>query len=188
MNQCIFCKYKNDKEKCINSKDYCPSLSNIYYGKIVKWFPFNLLDKIKGKIEMKKAEKYYSEFNEDYTENNEMKHIWGIKSIMDLSDNPSGLLTMNDFDITYLKKENKYILGVETMLSFDLPIMCQNYMQWILKEFTKWMKENNYNTDKVLNMYEVFTEGLNINSEFDDIETAYATFKLLVKGFEGNGL
>lgn len=193
INQCMFCKYKNNKDEC-NDKIFndhnwnCPTISNIYYGKIIKWFPFNIIDKIISDIKWKSADKYYSTFNEDGTENEEMKHIWGIKSYMDLSNAPCGLLTMNNFDITYLKKENKYILGVETMIHFEKRDGCKSYILFILDKFTEWMKENNYDTNKELCMYEVFTEGLNINSEFDDIETAYATFKLLAKGFNGDGL
>ena len=38
--QCILCKYKNNEDKCmeaIEKYDFeCPSLSNIFYGKIIK--------------------------------------------------------------------------------------------------------------------------------------------------------
>lgn len=188
---CILCKHRNNKDSCweaINKADWkCPSLSNIYYSKFIYHFPFKQIDKVVDKIKYIQAERYYSTFSEDYTENDELKHIWGVKSYFDLSMSKCNLMTMNDLDITYDKKKHKYLLGVETMAGFDSPADCKNYMNWLLEEFTKWMRDNNYNTDVVLDMYEVFSEGLNVNTEFDDIETLYATFKLLVKGFEGNG-
>lgn len=192
MNNCMFCKYKNNKEECdkkiFDNNWHCPTVSNIYYGKLIKYFPFNTIEKVRDYILDKRVEKYYSEFNEDFTENDEMKHIFGILSYADLGSKKPNLTSMNDLDLTYLKDEDKYILGVETLLGFESDEKCKEYMEWLLEKFTEWMKENGYNTDVVLNMCEVFTEGININTHFDDIETAYATFKLLVKGFEGDGL
>ena len=56
-----------------------------------------------------------------------------------------------------------------------------------LNKFTKWMKEQGYNTNSTLNpygdMYEIFSDGININTKFDTIEDAYRTFKLLVNGY-----
>ena len=45
------------------------------------------------------------------------------------------------------------------------------------------MEQNNYDTSKELDVYEVFTEGININTHFQSIEDAYAAFKMLVNGF-----
>lgn len=52
---CILCKYRNDKNKChekiLNSLTWhCPTLSNIYYGKLIKWFPFNIFEKIRTEV------------------------------------------------------------------------------------------------------------------------------------------
>ena len=49
------------------------------------------------------------------------------------------------------------------------------------------MKEQGYDTNSTLNsygdMYEIFTNGININTHFDTIKDAYRTFKLLVNGY-----
>lgn len=193
---CILCKwnkYNKDDDHCWNHypKDEagypiekCKSLSNIYYGKLVKWFPFNVIDKISYKIDDKKTEKYYDDFNDDYTENSEMKHIWGIRSAWDFSQTKGcNLLSMNDFDITYLKDKKKYILGIETFLSFDEGHDGEKkYLNWILDEFTKWMEENGYKTDKQVPFY-CFGD-YSLADEFGTLEDAYALFKLYVKGFE----
>ena len=67
--QCILCKYrKNPKEciKAIHSNNWnCPTLSNIWYGKLIKWFPFNIIDFIQWKIYFKRAEKEYEGYYEN---------------------------------------------------------------------------------------------------------------------------
>ena len=197
---CILCKYnkynKGD-DSCWNHQEKdeygyplgkCMSLSNIYYGKIIKWFPFNVIDKIASEILWKRADKYYKDFNEDCTENNDIKFIFGVMSWDDLSSaTEPNLLTMNDFDLIYLKDEKKYILGIETAYKFKDKQSEKEYLQELLNKFTKWMQDNGFNTDSSLNsygdMFEVFTDGININSHFDTIEDAYRTFKLLVNGY-----
>lgn len=197
---CILCKYnkynKGD-DSCWNHQEKdeygyplgkCMSLSNIYYGKIIKWFPFNVIDKIASEILWKRADKYYKDFNEDCTENNDMKFIFGVMSWDDLSSaTEPNLLTMNDFDLIYLKDEKKYILGIETAYKFKDKQSEKEYLQELLNKFTKWMQDNGFNTDSSLNsygdMFEVFTDGININSHFNTIEDTYRTFKLLVNGY-----
>ena len=197
---CIFCKYrklnKNHDYACMDSweKDEygypigeCNSLSNIWYGKINKHFPFNIIQYFIDKREEKITEQYYNDYNEDFTENSSMKFIWGLKSYDDLSSCDANLLTMNDFDLIYLKDEKKYILGIETAYKFKDKQSEKEYLQELLNKFTKWMQDNGFNTDSSLNsygdMFEVFTDGININSHFDTIEDAYRIFKLLVNGY-----
>lgn len=184
---CLLCKYKYDSDACFDATynyDFkCRSLSNIYYGKIANWFPFNIIEKIKDEIKWKRAEKFYDDFNEDGTENSTMKHIWGVRSCCDLSSAPCGLLSMNDFDITYLKDENKYVIGVETALFFDDENGEYNYTRFLLDKFTDFMEQNGYDTTREFELYEVFTDGININTHFNSIEDCYAAFKMLVNGF-----
>ena len=184
---CILCKYHNDKNKCYekiySSTWNCPTLSNIYYGKLIKWFPFNFYQKIKDEINNKKREKYYNTFNEDYTENEDFKFIFGIISYDDLTSNKPNLLTMNDFDIIYDKNNKKYIMSIETIYVFKNGVDGEReYLNNILNKFTQWMLENNYNIERNV-FYEIFTNGNNINTEFDSIETLYATFNCFVKGY-----
>ena len=197
---CILCKYNKynkNGDNCYNHREKdeygyplgkCMSLSNIYYGKIIKWFPFNVIDKIASEILWKRADKYYKDFNEDCTENNDMKFIFGVMSWDDLSSaTEPNLLTMNDFDLIYLKDEKKYILSIETAYKFKDKQSEKEYLQELLNKFTKWMQDNGFNTDSSLNsygdMFEVFTDGININTHFNTIEDAYRTFKLLVNGY-----
>ena len=197
---CIFCKYKklnkNHDYACMDSweKDEygyhigkCNSLSNIWYGKLNKHFPFNIIQYFIDKREEKITEEYYNDYNEDFTENSSMKFIWGLKSYDDLSSCDANLETMNDIDLIYLKDEKKYVLGVETVYMFNSKEAEKEYLKTLLDKFTKWMEEQGYNTNSTLNlyddMYKIFSGGININTKFDTIEDAYRTFKLLVNGY-----
>ena len=197
---CIFCKYrklnKNHDYACMESwkKDEygypigeCNSLSNIWYGKLSKHFPFNIIQYFIDKHEEKISEEYYNDYNEDFTENSSMKFIWGLKSYDDLSSCDANLETMNDIDLIYLKDEKKYILGVETAYMFNSKEAEKEYFKTLLDKFTKWMEEQGYNTNSTLNlyddMYNIFSGGININTHFNTIEDAYRTFKLLVNEY-----
>lgn len=191
---CIFCKYrklnKNHDYACMNSWEAiseCNSLSNIWYGKLSKYFPFNIIQYFIDKHEEKITEEYYNDYNEDFTENSSMKFIWGLKSYDDLSSCDANLETMNDIDLIYLKDEKKYILSVETVYMFNSKEAEKEYFKVLLDKFTEWMEEQEHDTNSTLSpygdMYEIFTKGININTHFDTIEDAYRTFKLLVNGY-----
>lgn len=191
---CIFCKYrklnKNHDYACMNSWEAigeCNSLSNIWYGKLSKYFPFNIIQYFIDKHEEKIAKEYYDDYNEDFTENSSMKFIWGLLSYDDLSSCDANLETMNDMDLIYLKYEKKYILSVETIYMFNSKETEKEYFKVLLDKFTEWMEKQGYDTNSTLNpygdTYKIFTSGININTHFDTIENAYRTFKLLVNGY-----
>lgn len=116
-------------------------------------------------------------------ETDELKHIWGVLSSDNLTGEEANLYTMNDLDITYLKDEDKYVLGVETIYMFDDENSKYRYMKFLLDKFTEFMEQNGYNTSKELSLHEVFSEGININTRFHSIEDCYTAFKMLVNGF-----
>lgn len=125
---------------------------------------------------------FYTELNEDCTENDSQKLIWGIKSCDDWSDSPCNLLTMNDFEIVYLKDKKKYIFSVETIYEFKEGYEGETaYLKNILDKFTNWMKENGYHTERKIRIWQFGK--VNLNCEFDSIEDVYATFRYMVEGF-----
>ena len=86
--QCIFCKYKYDKDSCFdatyNHNYKCPSISNILHGKIYK---LPIIKQIHNHIEDIKFEKEIKSYEEDYIseyETQDMLFIWGIISYDDL--------------------------------------------------------------------------------------------------------
>ena len=124
---------------------------------------------------------YYEDYYEDPCEDENMKFIWGVKSWDNLSSSDACLYTMNDIDLIYLKDEDKYILGIETIYWFKTEEDKINYLRGCLKAFTEFMTENGYDTEKKPSWWNVFGDG--INTHFDSIEDCYAMFKLLVNGY-----
>lgn len=93
-----------------------------------------------------------------------------------------------DFSVEYNIVKKYYYLSFETCIRFDEEDGCRKWIVTCLEEFTNYMYENGYDTSKELNMYEVFTEGINVNSHFKTIEDVYAFMKFVVNGFHGNGM
>ncbi len=91
---------------------------------------------------------------------------------------------MNDLDLIYVKDEDKFILSVETIYLFEDGYSSEKqYIKSLLDKFTDWMISQGYNIDQPMALYEIFTEGHNINTHFNSIEDAYNTFKIMVEGF-----
>ena len=181
--ECILCKYKNNPEECkkrvYSSNWHCPTLQNIYYGKLIDHYPFKMVHKIHVLIADNKANHYYDSFNKDFTENDNFKFIFGIKSYDDLSYNSdANLLTMNDLDVLYNKKNNTYSWSVEYIYSFETKDGKKEYLSRLLNCFHKFMKENGYNT-QVDGFHTVFANC----TEFDSLEECYANFKCCVNGY-----
>lgn len=132
---------------------------------------------------MKTNDIFFESMNEEGTENDEMTLIWGIKSDDDFTNTKCTLATMNDFDIIYLKKRKKYIIGLETIYKFSNESFERTYLVKILAAFTDWMFDNNYSVDKKIDIHHIFTNGVSLNDEFDSIEEAYAAFAFLVHGY-----
>ena len=120
---CILCKYNKynkDGGSCFDHQEKdeygypigeCKSLSNIYYGALIKFFPFKQVHDFLSERAWRKEEKYNNEMDEKYgdctLETDEIKFIWGVKSWDDLTGKDASMWTMNDIDITYDKKEKK---------------------------------------------------------------------------------
>lgn len=194
---CILCKYKKynkDKEygcwdaRGLDEYGYplgeCKSLSNIYYGTILKFFPFKQINDFRTEIAWRKEEKYNEEMDKKYgdcaLENDDMKFIWGVKSWDDLSSHGACIYTMNDIDIVYDKKEKKYMLGIETAYGFKTHAAECEYLQDCLKAFTKFMDDNGLEKNKP---YPLFFSNPCTSMETESIEELYTNFKIFVDGF-----
>src|SRR5574344_1423312 len=108
-----------------------------------------------------------------------IKHIKRL--ILDLQYKKGIKQEEKEYISEYETTTKKYILGVETIYMFKNKNGDKEYMKQLLDIFTKWMIDNNYKIKSPC-LWEVFTYGWNINTEFDTIEDAYAMFKLLVGG------
>lgn len=181
--QCILCPYKKE-EDCLYNHDKCYSLSNIYYGYIIKIFPFNIIHKIIDRINELKEDIYCKNLENKYgdinKENDELKFIWGIKSYDDLCRADCGFYTMNDIDIVYDKENGRYLLGVETAYCFSNYEAECNYLKNLLECFTKYMDDNGFDKNRKLNL---FMSQPCTDLKAKSIEELYTDFKIFVNGY-----
>lgn len=181
--QCILCPYKKE-EDCIFNHPKCYSLSNIFHGTILKIFPFKQLDRLFMKIGDLKENKRCEEMNRKYgnytLEDDDCKFIWGVKSWDDLSGQDVNMYTMNDIDIIYDKKEKQYELGIETAYLFENHAMEYRYLKNCLNAFTKYMNDNDLNTNE---HFMLFMHDTCCDVKADTIEELYTNFKIFVDGF-----
>lgn len=193
---CILCKYNKynkNGDSCFDhrEKDHygypigkCNSLSNIYYGTIINLFPFKQFNYLLTKIHQRRAAKYDEEMTKKYgdssLENDDLKHIWGVKSWDDLTGADACMYTMNDIDITYDKKDKVYILGIETAYVFKTHADECEYLQDCLRAFTKYMDDNGLQKNKP---YNLFMGNPHTSIEAKTIEELYTNFKIFVDGF-----
>lgn len=109
--------------------------------------------------------------------------------IDDLTINPEqDEIPWCDFALEYDFEKNYYYFSVETAVGFDTETGSIDTIRFYFDCFTKFMEKNHLDTSKELDMYEVFTEGININTHFNSEEDAYAFMKFAVRGFRGKGL
>ena len=193
---CILCKYNKYNKNggsCFNHREKdelgypigtCKTLSNIYYGTMIKFFPFKQIDDFITERVWRKEEKYNEEMNEKYgdctLETDSIKFIWGVKSWDDLTAHDASLYTMNDIDITYDKEKKEYMLGVETACMFESHAAECEYLHNCLKAFTKYMDDNGLNKNEP---YRLFMSNPCTNMTAETSEELYVNFKIFVDGF-----
>ena len=193
---CILCKYNKynkNGDNCYNHREKdeygypigeCKSLSNIYYGTLIKFFPFKQIDYFLTNRAWRKEEKYIKEMDKEYgdytLETDDLKFIWGIKSYDDLSCTDACLYTMNDIDIIYDKKKKEYILGIETAYLFKTYNDECKYLSDCLKAFTKYIDDNGLNKNEP---FRLFMNNPCTNMVANSIEELYTNFKIFVNGY-----
>ena len=193
---CILCKYNKynkNGDNCYNHREKdeygypigeCKSLLNIYYGTLIKFFPFKQIDYFLTNRAWRKEEKYIKEMDKEYgdytLETDDLKFIWGVKSFDDLSSSNACLYTMNDIDIIYDKKKKEYILGIETAYLFKTYNDECKYLSDCLKAFTKYMDDNGLNKNEP---FRLFMNNPCTNMVANSIEELYTNFKIFVNGY-----
>lgn len=193
---CILCKYNkynNGDDSCFNHQEKdedgypigkCNSLSNIYHGTITKYFPFKQIDDFLTERSWRKENKYLEDMDKKYgnyaLETDDMKFIWGVKSWDDLTGKDACMHTMNDIDITYDKKRQQYMLGIETAYVFKSHAAECDYLINCLSAFTKYMDDNGLKKNEP---YRLFMSNPCTSMTADSIEELYTSFKIFVDGF-----
>lgn len=195
-HNCILCKYNKynkNGDSCFHHREKdeygypvgeCRTLSNIYYGTLLNFFPFKQIDDFRTERTWRKEEKYTKEMDEKYgdcsLEDDDIKFIWGVKSWDDLSGADACLYTMNDIDLTYDKKKKVYMLGIETAYMFDTHADECDYLKNCLKAFTKYMDDNCLKKNEP---YPLFMSNPCTSMTAETIEELYINFKIFVDGF-----
>ena len=91
---------------------------------------------------------------------------------------------MNDIDITYNKKYKYYFMSIETIYMFEKGSQGEKeYIKALFDKLTEWMIFKGCDISQEVGIYDVFTQGNNINTHYDTLEELYANFKFLVNGF-----
>lgn len=93
-----------------------------------------------------------------------------------------------DFELDYFEDEAYYQFFFETFIGFKSEDDCRKWLIYCFDKLTEYMISQGYNTSKKINLYQAFTDGVNVNTKFEDIGTAYAWMKMMIYGFHGNGL
>lgn len=193
---CILCKYNKynkDGDSCFHHREKdeygypigeCKSLSNLYYGTLINFFPFKQIDDFRTERAYRKEEKYTKEMDEKYgdcsLEDDDIKFIWGVKSWDCLTGSDANLYTMNDIDITYDKKKKEYMLGIETAYMFKSHADECDYLRKCLDAFTNYMDDNGLQKNKP---YMLFMSNPCTSMVAESIEELYVNFKIFVDGF-----
>lgn len=138
-----------------------------------------LINKIKDKISNFKLYHKNIEENNEY-ELGSLHFIWGLKSYDDITNGSASLYTMNDLEIDYDSEQEKYILSIESIYFFDSEEKgAASYLKYLLKQFTLYMEEHNFDTDVIYSLHEF---QMDIWSAYT-IEELYFKFKIFVKGY-----
>ena len=140
------------------------------------------LSDIHAKLHNRKMIKKYPDYKDDEYNCGDLKFIWGIKSWDDLTSKDANLYSMNDLDIVYDREKKEYMLGIETIYTFDDKEDEIKYLEGLLDKFTEYVRENKYitNQDKMCLTYIESSEPWRAKT----ISELYIRFKIFVNGFK----
>ena len=128
-----------------------------------------------------KMKRLYPDYVDDAYNAGELKFVWGVRSWDDLSSSKdTNFYTMNDIDIHYDRKRQKYGIGIETAYHFDSNEEKCRYLRGLLEHFTEYMVANGLSTEP---NYLFDFSNLDMKFESDTIEELYTRFKIVVDGF-----
>lgn len=133
-------------------------------------------------------DKEFAAMNQKYgdasLENDDIRFVWGVRGADDLSGTDASLYSMNDIDITYDKKKQVYVLGVETAYMFESHEAASRYLHGCLNAFTQYMQENGLDTNQ---SYDLFMRSPCTTLSAVTIEELYVNFRVFVFGFQMGG-
>lgn len=136
-----------------------------------------------AKKEKKRCAKLYPDWVDNEYNCGPLKFIWGVKSYDDLTAYEANFYSMNDIDITYNRDTHKYLLGLETIYEFHSIDEKIKYLDNLLKEFEKYIKESNQ-FDYEFDPYFLYFYNFGELFIADTLTELYYKFKIFVEGFK----
>ena len=128
----------------------------------------------------KQLMKKYDDYVDDEYNLGELKFIWGVTSWDNIIGGSANFYTMNDIDVYYNRDTEKYMLSIETAYHFRDKATEVLYLEDLLKEFTEFMQQNDYNTNEE---YLFDFNQLQI-TEANSIPELYTNFRVFVEGYK----
>lgn len=130
----------------------------------------------------RKYRRKYSDFHSlDNSDDGNYKFIWGVKSPNDLCQSEACLHTINDIELLYSRDAQKYILNIETAYWLETKKNEISYLEQLLEDFTKYMKEQGLNTQDPYRFWMSDPDSL---FEGDMISEVYTGFRIFVEGYK----
>ena len=129
---CILCKYNKynkGNDSCFNHQEKdeygypvgeCKSLSNIYYGTLIKFFPFKQIDNLLTERAWRKEEKYNNKMDEKYVFIDELEDYEQSTQDKIIRATRKSNLTKQTLLDTFTEKGliGVYNLGLKNMLDY----------------------------------------------------------------------
>jgi len=123
----------------------------------------------------------YPDYIDDEYNCGSVKFIWGVTATDEMCATKANIYSINDIDLCYDRDTKLYMVGIETIYMFKNISSEIKYYQGLLDTFTKYMVENNYNTDG--SIYARASVRGYIQISGDSIEDVYSIFKIYMMGY-----
>ena len=136
----------------------------------------------RSKKEKKRCQKLYADWKDDEYNCGPLKYIWGIKSHDDLSANKANFYTLNDLDIYFNRDNRLYMLGLETIYSFETVADRINYLNRLLDTFKDYMVSNSL-FDSNYDPFFLYLYNYGKMFEAESLTELYYKFKIFVTGY-----
>ena len=136
----------------------------------------------RSKKEKKRCQKLYADWKDDEYNCGPLKYIWGIKSHDDLSANKANFYTLNDLDIYFNRDNRLYMLGLETIYSFETVADRINYLNRLLDTFKDYMGSNSL-FDSNYDPFFLYLYNYGKMIEAESLTELYYKFKIFVTGY-----
>ena len=136
----------------------------------------------RSKKEKKRCQKLYADWKDDEYNCGSLKYIWGIKSHDDLSANKANFYTLNDLDIYFNRDNRLYMLGLETIYSFETVADRISYLNRLLDTFREYMVTNDL-FDSNYDPFFLYLYNYGKMFEAESLTELYYKFKIFVTGY-----